>query len=50
MKQLDLKAIPPENRRAALADHLAKIMIDTIHDRRQAVELASARVIHRASR
>lgn len=50
MKSLNLADIPPENRRAALADHLAMIMIDSIHDRRQAVELASARVMHRASR
>lgn len=50
MKSLNLADLPPENRRAALADHLAMIMIDSIHDRQKAVELASARVMHRASR
>jgi len=50
MKSLNLAEIPPENRKAALADHLARIMIDSIHDRSQAVELASARILHRAAR
>lgn len=49
MKALNLNDIPPENRRAALADHLASIMIDSIHDRQKAVELASARIMHRAN-
>lgn len=42
MSQLDLSAIPPEKRRAAIMDHLMRIMVGTIHDRSQAADIAAA--------
>lgn len=46
MAQLDLSSVAPEKRRQAIMDHLAKIMIGTIHDRDKAAELAAARLLH----
>lgn len=47
MSALDLQSIPPEHRKAALMDHLAKIMIEKIHDRPMAADLASAYLMRR---
>jgi hypothetical protein len=46
MQAIDLSSIPTEKRKRALMDHLAGIMIDTVHDRSAAVEIAVARVMH----
>lgn len=45
MKALDLESIPAHKRRRAIMDHLAGIMIEEIHDRSAAIELAAARVM-----
>jgi hypothetical protein len=50
MRQLDLSAVAPENRAKAIKDHLAKIMIHTIHDRQAAAELVAARLLHLKNR
>lgn len=42
MSQLNLAQIPPENRKRAIMDHLARIMVGTIHDRSAAADLAAA--------
>lgn len=47
MAQLDLASVPPENRKAALADHLAKIVAANIHDRSQAAEITAARLLRK---
>ena len=46
MQQLDLTSIPPHKRKAAIRDHLMRIMADTIHDRSAAIELHAARYLH----
>ena len=45
MQALDLASIPAENRKRAIMDHLAGIMVEEVHDRRAAVELAAARIM-----
>jgi hypothetical protein len=50
MRQLDLSAVAPENRSKAIQDHLAHIMIHSIHDRTQAAELVAARLLHLKTR
>jgi uncharacterized protein (DUF2249 family) len=47
MAQLDLTHVAPEKRHQAIMDHLARIMIDKIHDREKAAELATAWLMHR---
>ena len=45
MQALDLLSIPEEKRKRAIMDHLAGIMIESVYDRRAAVELAAARIM-----
>ena len=45
MAQLDLQAIPEHKRKAALADHLAKVVAANIHDRQAAANLTAARFL-----
>lgn len=45
MAALDLTSVPPEKRAAAILDHMAGIMIETVVDRSAAIELASARLM-----
>jgi len=45
MAQLDLSSVPSEKRKAALMDHLMRIMADTIHDRSAAAEITAARLL-----
>lgn len=47
MSALDLTSIPTEKRRAALLDHLARIMMSKIHDRSTAAELMTAYLMRR---
>lgn len=42
MSALDLSSIPPHGRKQAVLDHLAKIMIQKIHDRPMAADLSAA--------
>lgn len=50
MSALDLQSIPPERRKAALMDHLAKIMIQKIHDRQTAADISAAYLMRKSSR
>ena len=45
MQSLDLLSVPAEKRKRAIMDHLAGIMIESVYDRRAAVELAAARIM-----
>lgn len=45
MQQLDLTSIPPHRRKAAIRDHLMRIMADTIHDRTKAFEIHASRIL-----
>lgn len=45
MAQLDLSAIPPEKRQAAVIDHLLRVMGDTIQDRQYATVIHAARIV-----
>jgi hypothetical protein len=47
MSALDLSSIPADKRKAALMDHLAKIMIQKIHDRTTAADLSAAYLMRR---
>lgn len=47
MSALDLQSVSPENRKKALMDHLAKIMIQKIHDRTTAADIAAAYLLRR---
>ena len=47
MSALDLQSITPDKRPRMLMDHLAKIMIQKIHDRHTAADLASAYLMRR---
>jgi hypothetical protein len=46
MAQLDLSTVPPEKKAAAIRDHLMRIMVDTLHDRDKAMEIANARLFY----
>lgn len=50
MAQLDLSAVAPENRKAAVMDHLMTIVASSIHDRDRAAELRAARDFMRRTR
>jgi len=39
MKQLDLSSVPPDKRKWAVAEHLHRIMQDTLEDRTKAPSL-----------
>jgi hypothetical protein len=48
MSALDLSGVPPSKRRAAIKDHLMRVMANTIHDRQTALEIHAARLLHLA--
>lgn len=50
MSALDLQSIPAEHRKAAIMDHLAKIMIQKIHDRPMAADLSAAYLMRKSNR
>lgn len=45
MAALDLSSVPPENRQRAVLDHLARVMIGSLHDRSLAVDIAASRLL-----
>lgn len=47
LSKVDLKAIPPHKRKAALADAMATIMSQTIHDSRVRDEIKLSQIMHR---
>lgn len=47
MAALDLRAIAPERRKAALMDHLMRIQAATIHDRETAAVIDATRRLRR---
>lgn len=48
MSALDLQSVSPEHRKAAIMDHLAKIMIQKIHDRPMAADLSAAYLMRKS--
>lgn len=47
LSKIDLDAIPPEKRKAAIMDALATIMAETIHDPEVRAQVRAAQVMHR---
>lgn len=47
MAQVDLSAVPPHKRKAAIMDHFMHVMADAIFDKNKAQEIHMSRILRR---
>ena len=45
MSQVNLSAVPPHKRKAAIMDHFMRVMADAIHDKDKAQEIHVSRIL-----